>query len=116
MSRAGNVFLIGPMGAGKSTIGRALAELLGKEFQDSDHEIESRTGASIPLIFEIEGEAGFRKRESAVLDDLTRREDVVLATGGRAAPARGCVGEPPPPPAGRRGARDRTPHRDAETA
>lgn len=84
MSRAGNVFLIGPMGAGKSTIGRALAELLGKEFQDSDHEIEARTGASIPLIFEIEGEAGFRKRESAVLDELTRREDVVLATGGGA--------------------------------
>jgi shikimate kinase len=84
MSRAGSVFLIGPMGAGKSTIGRALASLLGKEFQDSDREIEARTGASIALIFEIEGEAGFRRRESAVIDELTRREDIVLATGGGA--------------------------------
>ncbi len=82
MNRADNVFLIGPMGAGKSTIGRHLAELLGKEFQDSDQEIEKRTGASIPLIFEIEGEAGFRSRESSVLDDLTRKTNLVLATGG----------------------------------
>lgn len=82
MSRADNVFLIGPMGAGKSTIGRHLAELLNKEFQDSDHEIEKRTGASIPLIFEIEGETGFRNRESAIIDDLTLRSNVVLATGG----------------------------------
>lgn len=78
----GNIFLIGPMGAGKSTIGRHLAELLGKTFHDSDQEIEKRTGANIALIFEIEGEAGFRKRETAVLDDLTRRQNVVLATGG----------------------------------
>jgi shikimate kinase len=70
------------MGAGKSTIGRHLAELLGKEFQDSDQEIEKRTGASIPLIFEIEGEAGFRIRESSILDDLTRKSNMVLATGG----------------------------------
>ena len=84
MSRADNIFLIGPMGAGKSTIGRHLAELLDKEFQDSDHEIEQRTGASIPLIFEIEGEAGFRGRESSVLDDLTRKSNLVLATGGGA--------------------------------
>jgi shikimate kinase len=84
MSRVDNIFLIGPMGAGKSTIGRHLAELLDKEFQDSDHEIEQRTGASIPLIFEIEGEAGFRGRESSVLDDLTRKSNVVLATGGGA--------------------------------
>src|SRR3990167_1933783 len=82
--RAANVFLIGPMGAGKSTIGHYLAELLHKEFLDADHEIEARTGASIPLIFEIEGEAGFRRRESSVLDDLTRKSNLVLATGGGA--------------------------------
>jgi shikimate kinase len=82
MSRSNNIFLIGPMGAGKSTIGRHLAELLNKEFQDTDHEIEKRTGASIPLIFEIEGENGFRHRESSVLDDLTNRSNLVLATGG----------------------------------
>lgn len=84
MSRAGNVFLIGPMGAGKSTIGRYLAELLHKDFQDSDQEIERRTGVSISLIFEIEGEAGFRRRETAMLDELTARDNVVLATGGGA--------------------------------
>ena len=82
MSRADNVFLIGPMGAGKSTIGRHLAELLNKDFQDSDHEIEKRTGANIPLIFEIEGEVGFRSRESSVIDDLTLKSNLVLATGG----------------------------------
>jgi len=77
-----NVFLIGPMGAGKSTVGRSLASLLHKRFLDTDHEIEVRTGAGIPLIFEIEGEAGFRKRESATLDELTQQQNVVLATGG----------------------------------
>jgi shikimate kinase len=82
MSRPDNIFLIGPMGAGKSTIGRHLAELLNKDFRDSDQEIEKRTGASIPLIFEIEGEAGFRTRESSILDDLTRLSNMVLATGG----------------------------------
>lgn len=84
MGRGDNVFLIGPMGAGKSTIGRHLAELLNKEFRDSDHEIEKRTGAGIPLIFEIEGEAGFRQRETSILDDLTRQSNLVLATGGGA--------------------------------
>lgn len=84
MGRETNVFLIGSMGAGKSTIGRHLAELLRKKFLDSDHEIERRTGASIALIFEIEGEAGFRRRETAVIDELTRATDVVLATGGGA--------------------------------
>jgi shikimate kinase len=82
MSR--NVFLIGPMGVGKTTIGRHLARLTQRKFIDSDHEIEKRTGASIALIFEIEGEPGFRKRESTMLDELTQREDVVLATGGGA--------------------------------
>ena len=82
--KTSNVFLIGPMGAGKSTIGRCLAELLHKEFLDSDHEIEARTGASVSLIFEIEGEAGFRRREASVLDELTQRRNLVLATGGGA--------------------------------
>ncbi|MDH3513827.1 MAG: shikimate kinase AroK [Gammaproteobacteria bacterium] len=84
MSRPDNIFLIGPMGAGKSTIGRHLAELLNKDFRDSDSEIEKRTGAGIPLIFEIEGESGFRNRESSILDDLTRQSNIVLATGGGA--------------------------------
>lgn len=79
-----NIFLIGPMGAGKTTVGRLLAQTLAKTFLDSDREIETRTGASIPLIFELEGEAGFRAREKAMIDELTRREGVVLATGGGA--------------------------------
>lgn len=79
-----NIFLVGLMGAGKTTIGRALAKKLNKRFVDSDHEIEARTGASIPLIFEIEGEASFRHRESEVIRDLTAQEDIVLATGGGA--------------------------------
>ena len=72
------------MGAGKSTIGRQLSTVLKKEFKDSDHEIIARTGASIPLIFEIEGEEGFRKREAAMIDELTQLNDIVLATGGGA--------------------------------
>lgn len=72
------------MGAGKSTIGRQLSSVLKKEFKDSDHEIIARTGASIPLIFEIEGEEGFRKRESAMIDELTQMDNIVLATGGGA--------------------------------
>ncbi len=80
----GNIFLIGPMGVGKSTIGRHLAELLKMDFLDSDQQIEKLTGAGIALIFEIEGEAGFRKREAAIIDELTRKENLVLATGGGA--------------------------------
>ncbi len=79
-----NLFLIGPMGAGKSAVGRQLARLLHLDFVDSDDEIESRTGVDIPFIFEKEGEEGFRKREAAVIDDLSQREGVVLATGGGA--------------------------------
>lgn len=79
-----NIFLIGPMGAGKTTAGRELAKTLGMVFVDSDHEIEQHTGASIPLIFELEGEAGFRMRERAMLSELTQRENIVLATGGGA--------------------------------
>jgi len=80
----GNVFLVGPMGAGKTTIGRQLSELLRLEFVDSDHEIEARTGANIPWIFDVEGEEGFRLREEAVIDLLTQRQQIVLATGGGA--------------------------------
>ncbi len=72
------------MGAGKTTVGRHLAELLGREFLDSDHEIERKTGATIPWIFEKEGEQGFRSRETAVIDELTTRHKLVLATGGGA--------------------------------
>ena len=79
-----NIFLIGLMGTGKTTIGRQLAKSLKLSFVDSDHEIESRTGANIPWIFDIEGEKGFRKRERTVIDELTRREGIVLATGGGA--------------------------------
>ena len=70
------------MGAGKSSVGRQLARKLKRDFYDSDREIEARCGVDIPTIFEYEGEAGFRERESAVLDELTAREDIVLATGG----------------------------------
>ena len=79
-----NIFLVGLMGAGKTTVGRALAKKLNKRFIDTDHEIEARTGASIPLIFEIEGEAGFRQREAEVIRDLTAQQGIVLATGGGA--------------------------------
>jgi shikimate kinase len=84
MSKADNIFLIGPMGAGKTTIGRQVAALLKKRFADADHEIEKRTGVSIPTIFDIEGEEGFRQREAAVIADLSREHDLVLATGGGA--------------------------------
>lgn len=79
-----NIILVGMMGAGKTTIGKALANSLGKEFIDSDHEIQDRTGVKIPVIFEIEGEAGFRKRESEVLIELVKKNNIILATGGGA--------------------------------
>jgi 3-dehydroquinate synthase len=79
-----NVFLVGLMGAGKTTIGRILARKLGLKFVDSDHEIEARTGASIPWIFEIEGEPSFRRREADVIRELTGQDGLVLATGGGA--------------------------------
>jgi len=79
-----NLFLVGPMGAGKSAVGRQLARTLHLDFVDSDEEIESRTGVDIPFIFEKEGEAGFRKREAAVIGDLSLQEGIVLATGGGA--------------------------------
>jgi len=79
-----SVYLVGMMGAGKTTVGRLLARRLKLRFLDSDHEIERRCGAAVPLIFDIEGEDGFRARESAVLAELTALEGVVLATGGGA--------------------------------
>ena len=77
-----NIFLVGLMGAGKTSVGRALAKYLGKAFFDTDQEIERATGVKIPIIFDIEGEAGFRVRESKVLAELTQRQNIVLATGG----------------------------------
>jgi shikimate kinase len=79
-----NIFLIGLMGAGKTTIGRVLAKHRDMAFLDSDHEIEARCGVSIPTIFEIEGEAGFRRREVCMIDELSRRHGLVLGTGGGA--------------------------------
>jgi shikimate kinase len=79
-----NIYLVGLMGAGKTTVGKALARRLGWRFVDSDHEVEARTGVGIPTIFEIEGEAGFRRRETQVLRDLTTLRQVVVATGGGA--------------------------------
>ncbi|MBI5329164.1 MAG: shikimate kinase [Betaproteobacteria bacterium] len=79
-----NIFLVGLMGSGKTTIGKLLARARGMEFMDSDHEIIARCGVSIPTIFEIEGEEGFRRRECAVIEDLSARQGVVLATGGGA--------------------------------
>lgn len=83
-SRKTNVFLVGPMGSGKTAVGKHLARLLRAPFRDSDAEIESRTGVDISYIFSREGEAGFRQREREVLEDVTRECPIVLATGGGA--------------------------------
>ena len=82
--QSGNLILVGMMGSGKTTIGRALARHMGKAFVDSDEEIQKRTGVTIPHIFDIEGEAGFRQRETAAIRDLVGRDNMVLATGGGA--------------------------------
>ncbi len=84
MAKPKRIFLIGPMGAGKTTIGKHLAQSLGMEFRDSDLEIQRRTGVDIPTIFEYEGEEGFRQREQQVIDELTQLDNQVLATGGGA--------------------------------
>ena len=77
-----NIFLIGPMGSGKTTIGKHLAKMYGLDFYDCDHELERSTGASVSLIFDVEGEAGFRLRENNILKQLTRKKGVLIATGG----------------------------------
>lgn len=82
MSQTLNLYLVGPMGAGKSTIGRLLSSELNLDFIDSDREIEARCGANIPWIFDKEGEAGFRAREESAIDDLTQMSGILLATGG----------------------------------
>ena len=79
-----SIVLVGPMGSGKSTVGRHLAKLLHKEFVDSDQEIETRSGAAISWIFDVEGEEGFRRRETQVLETLVTRNNLVVATGGGA--------------------------------
>lgn len=84
MSKQDNLYLVGLMGAGKTTVGRLLAKHYGCRFYDSDHEVEARTGVKIPVIFEIEGEAGFRRREEAMIAELTAQPGIVLATGGGA--------------------------------
>jgi len=84
MKHPSKIFLVGPMGAGKSAVGKHLARSLHLKFADSDDEVESRTGVDIAFIFEKEGEEGFRKREAAAIDDLSQRDDIVLATGGGA--------------------------------
>ncbi|MFY1026975.1 shikimate kinase I [Actinobacillus seminis] len=84
MAEKRNIFLVGPMGAGKSTVGRQLAQLLGMEFIDSDAEIEQRAGADISWIFDVEGEDGFRKREERIINELTQKQGIVLSTGGGA--------------------------------
>jgi shikimate kinase len=94
MLNAENIFLVGPMGSGKSAVGRQLASRLGFAFLDSDAEIEARTGVEVSYIFEREGEAGFREREAEVLDELTRCRHTVIATGGGAvlvAATRACL-------------------------
>lgn len=84
LSNTRNIYFVGLMGAGKTTIGKLLAKHLVRSFYDTDHEVEKRTGVKIPVIFELEGESGFRKRETAVIQDLSKLENIVMATGGGA--------------------------------
>ena len=79
-----NIFFVGLMGAGKTTIGKLLAKKLQKTFYDTDHEIEKKLGVKVSVIFELEGEEGFRKRETQMIDELTNKKDIILATGGGA--------------------------------
>jgi shikimate kinase len=79
-----NIFFVGLMGAGKTTIGKLLAKKLKKTFYDTDHEIEKKLGVKVAVIFELEGEEGFRKRETQMIDELSSKKDIILATGGGA--------------------------------
>ncbi len=88
MAEKRNIFLVGPMGAGKSTVGRQLAQQLSMEFYDSDQELERRTGADLGWIFDVEGEVGFRDREEKIINELTEKQGIVLATGGGAVKSR----------------------------
>lgn len=81
---SGNIFLVGMMGAGKTTVGKLLAKHLGKVFLDCDEELQRRTGVTVSHIFDVEGEAGFRKREAALIEELVQMDNIVLATGGGA--------------------------------
>lgn len=81
MRKQQNIFLIGPMGAGKSTMGRALAKALQRPFYDTDHAVEEKTGVTVAWIFDVEGEEGFRRREEETVEELTQRSGIVLATG-----------------------------------
>lgn len=87
-TKSNNIFLVGPMGAGKTSVGRYLARVLNKEFYDSDHEIEKKLGASLTWIFDIEGMEGFRQREARVIEELSKLSNVVVSTGG------GCIETP----------------------
>ena len=84
MKCSGNLFLVGMMGAGKTTVGRLVARRLGRPFHDSDHEIERRCGVGVPVVFDIEGEPGFRAREAHAIAELAALDGIVLATGGGA--------------------------------
>jgi shikimate kinase len=89
VNKVKNIFLVGPMGAGKTSVGRSLAKQLGKTFYDSDEEIEKKLGVSLTWIFDLEGMSGFRSREMQIIDELSARKNIVLSTGG------GCVETPP---------------------
>lgn len=84
MIKNNNIFFVGPMGSGKTTVGKVVAKSLSHEFLDSDQEIEDRAGANISWIFDVEGEEGFRDREEAIIDELSLKNDIVLSTGGGA--------------------------------
>jgi len=84
LAKNSNIFLIGPMGSGKTSVGKIIAKALAKEFHDTDQEIEANTGVDISYVFDVEGETGFRKREEKLVEVITQKKNIVLATGGGA--------------------------------